>query len=122
MEGGKAETGSDPVTSQLLYEQIYKQPERPNAHTHTYQGHPESKDRLATSIQALVTARDKFLYTFLIDLRRQSIYHSLTAFFTSSSLLKRLPLKNSFNFGNKWTSFGTKSELHAGCWSVDLRE
>jgi hypothetical protein len=30
----------------------------------------------------------------------------LTAFFTSSSLLKRLPPKNSFNFGNKLKSLG----------------
>jgi hypothetical protein len=30
-------------------------------------------------------------------------------------LLKRLPPKNSFNFGNKWKSLGAKSGLYLGC-------
>jgi hypothetical protein len=33
--------------------------------------------RVATNIQALVTACDEFLYAFFIDLRRQAISHLL---------------------------------------------
>ena len=47
--------------------------------------------------------------------------HSWTASFTSSSLPKRLPLKNSCSVGNKGKSLGAKSGLYAGYSKTSLR-